>query len=484
MKSLTKWKKAQVIVILGAATAVAAHAQTFTPLAKFNGSNGGAPDGSLTQGTDGDLHGVGFYGGAGGGTVFRAAPLELTSVHVFDGQDGWDPYGSLALAANGHFYGVTQGGGPQSFGTVFGVDPEGGVRTLYAFGETDAGQEPIQGLILGSDGNLYGTTPSCFADCGYGTVFKITLGGALTTLHSFHGTDGAVPSGRLIEASDGRFYGTTSHGGRKNPDCISACGTIFSVTREGVEKTLYRFNFVDGYAPVGTLAQDPNGSFYGTTAGGGNVNANCSFGCGTVFKFDSTGALTTLYSFSGSDGAVPISGLIGATDGNFYGVTEFGGSGSCAEYYPLGCGTVFQVTPTGVLTVLYNFTTVGDGAYPYGGLFQATNGSLYGTTQSGGIVSPDCANVTCGTLFSMDMGLAPFVSFVTPAGKIGQTGGILGQGFTGTTNVTINGTPATFTVESDTFITATIPTGATSGYVTVTTPGGTLTSNVPFHVLN
>ena len=118
----------------------------------------------------------------------------------------------------------------------------------------------------------------------------------------------------------------------------------------------------------------------------------------------------------------------------------------------------------------------------YGGLLQATNGKFYGTTYGGGN-NNDCGQNGCGTVFSLNMGLGPFVAFVYSSGKVGQTGGILGQGFTRTASVSLNGTPAAFTVRSDTYLTATVPAGATTGYVTVTAPNGTLTSNVPFHVV-
>ena len=136
---------------------------------------------------------------------------------------------------------------------------------------------------------------------------------------------------------------------------------------------------------------------------------------------------------------------------------------------------MFRVTTGGALTTLHTFDGK-DGADPFSGLVQDTNGDLYGTTYDGGSHDE-------GTVFSLDMGLGQFVSFVNGAGRVGQTGGILGQGFTGATSVSLNGTPASFRVVSDTFIEATVPAGATTGYVTVTTPGGTLSSNVPFRVL-
>ncbi len=169
----------------------------------------------------------------------------------------------------------------------------------------------------------------------------------------------------------------------------------------------------------------------------------------------------------------PYGGLNQATDGNLYGTTYQGGTHDD--------GTIFEITAGGTLTTLHNFCSRGfqycnDGQWLVAGLVQATNGTLYGTAEVGGRLND-------GVVFSLDMGLGPFVTFVRPAGKIGQTGGILGQGLIGTTSVSLNGISASFTVISDTFLTATVPAGATTGYVTVTTPSGTLTSNVPFHVI-
>jgi uncharacterized repeat protein (TIGR03803 family) len=177
--------------------------------------------------------------------------------------------------------------------------------------------------------------------------------------------------------------------------------------------------------------------------------------------------LTTLHAFELTDGFQPFAGLVQATDDNFYGTTAYGGANNF--------GTVFSITPGGTLSTLHSFDS-SDGYETVAGLIQATNGNLYGASQFGG------AN-DAGTIFSLDMGLGPFVTFVRAAGKVGQTGGILGQGFTGTTSVSLNGIPASFTVVSDTFIRATVPEGGSTGYVTVTTPSSTLTSNVPFHVI-
>lgn len=140
-----------------------------------------------------------------------------------------------------------------------------------------------------------------------------------------------------------------------------------------------------------------------------------------------------------------------------------------------------MISPQGAMTTLHSFDGT-DGAYPYGGLLQATEGRFYGTTYFGGEFKCG-AHIGCGTVFSLDMGLGPFVAFVHNSGNVGLNCGILGQSFTGTTGVSFNGTPASFKVVSDTYLTATVPVGVTTGYVSVTTPTGTLTSNVPFHVI-
>lgn len=206
------------------------------------------------------------------------------------------------------------------------------------------------------------------------------------------------------------------------------------------------------------MIQATDGNFYGTTYAGGTR------GYGTVFKITDSGEFTTLHSFiaNPNDGANPYAGLVQATDGNLYGTTYSGGN--C-------CGTIFSITPGGTYLTLHYFDATGD-AFPQAGLAQATSGVLYGTTAGG-----------YGSIFSLDMGLGPFVTFVRFAGRVGRTGPILGQGLAGTTGVSINGIQANFTVVSDTFIRATVPEGATTGFVTVTTPSGTLTSNVPFHVI-
>jgi uncharacterized repeat protein (TIGR03803 family) len=466
-------RKAGIVFALCAASATASFAQTFTNLADFDKTNGAEPYGSLVQGHDGAFYGTTSVGGANGeGTVFKITPRGiLSTLYSFCAQanctDGANPYSGLALATDGNFYGTTGSGGIEYYGTIFKITPEGKLTTLHSFTDGTDGAQPIAGLVQATDGNFYGTTYKG-GDWGFGTVFKITPSGTLTMLHSFCAQlgcpDGSDSNG-LVEATDGNLYGTTRGGG------ISDGGTVFKITLQGKLTTLHSFSVSQGN-PEGALIQATDGNLYGTTTGASEFNVY-----GTVFKITPEGILTLLYLFKGDGGgAFPAAGLIQGTDGNLYGTTY-------QESGDVGYGTVFDITPSGTLTELHTFLGA-DGAYPESALLQATNGTFYGTTVGGGGAT-ECGHKSlgCGTVYSLDMGLGPFVAFVRAGGKVGETGPILGQGFTGTTSVSINGIPASFTVVSDTFIEATVPQGATTGYVTVVTPSSTLTSNVPFRVI-
>jgi uncharacterized repeat protein (TIGR03803 family) len=476
MTKHSAWKMAGAIFVLCAATAIAASAQTFNTLVEFDGADGQEPDMmSLIQGRDGNFYGTTLEGGLqNAGTIFKVtSDGTLNTLYSFCAQNGC-PGGAngLIMGADGSLYGVTASGGlPGNCGTAFKLASDGTFTVLLTFLKSN-GCTPVAPPIQGVDGNLYGTTTGGGAYFD-GTVYKITSKGILTTLHSFSGSDGALPFGKLVEGTDGNFYGTTLGGGSGCP-LSETCGTVFRITPSGTFASLYVFCLAecqDGEEPYAGLALGLDGAFYGTTSSGGGSSR-----AGTIFRIDRNGTLTTLYRFSGhADGGNPIAGLAQATDGSFYGSTTSGGSN-----VGNGFGTLFRITPSGGLTTLYSFNLT-DGSYPYGGLLQSTSGLLFGTTQQGGNL--ECSDNGCGTIFSLDMGLGPFVSFVRAAGKVGQTGPILGQGFTGTTSVSLNGIPASFTVVSDTYIRATVPAGATTGYVTVTTPTGVLTSNVPFHVI-
>jgi uncharacterized repeat protein (TIGR03803 family) len=487
MTKRSAWKKTSAVFLLCAATAIAAPAQTFNTLVNFDETNGQGPMYlSLIQGRDGELYGTTAGGGINfGGTVFTVTQAgDLTTVYSFCSQtncsDGEAPYAGLVLGTDGDFYGSTFAGGAGSCcGSVFKLTPSGMLTSLYSFcSQTNCtdGQWPYAPLAQGTGTSFYGTT-YMGGVYGSGTAFKVTSEGTFTTLLSFDGDDGIRPSSGLIRATDGNFYGTAIEGG------INNMGTVFKITPEGALTTVHNFEGGhEGINPIGGLIQASDGELYGTTSNGGEGTA-CFYngGCGTVFKITMKGKLTTLYRFCSqancTDGADPVAGLVQASDGNFYGTTFYGGDVGCGSSD--GCGTVFEITPGGMLTTLHAFcsqTNCPDGVSILGGLLQATDGIFYGTTQQGGAYN-------YGTVFSLSTGLGPFIALVRNSGKVGQTGGILGQGFTGTTSVSLNGVPATFTVVSDTFINATVPAGATTGYVTVTTPSGTLISNVPFHVI-
>ena len=307
-------------------------------------------------------------------------------------------------------------------------------------------------------------------------VFKITPSGTLTTLYSFCSqsgcTDGSIPLAGLVQATDGDFYGTTDGGAGTCPP--PGCGTVFKITPSGTLTTLHSFNGTDGYAPDAGLVQATDGDFYGTTEYGGT---NGEYG-GTVFKITPGGTLTTLYRFCSqthcADGGDPSGGLVQAADGDLYGTTKYSGGGG-GNFR----GTIFKMTPSGTLTTLYSFcsqTNCADGTAPQAGLVQDTNGDLYGTTSSGGENND-------GTVFRLSVGLGPFVKPRPPFGKVGAAVKILGTNLTGAASVSFDGTAAVFTVVSGSEITTTVPAGASSGKVQVITPSGTLSSNASFRVV-
>ena len=360
-----------------------------TTLVEFTGygatNKGSQPNGGLVQGPDGNFYGTTTHGGPSGdyGTVFKMTPAGvLTTLVEFtysgpSNKGGW-PFAGLVLGTDGNFYGTTYFGATYGYGTAFSMTPAGVLTTLVEFtgnGASNKGGEPMAKLVQGSDGNFYGTT-SIGAANGDGTVFKLTPAGVLTTLVEFTG-DGLTNRGRnpraeLVQGSDGNFYGTTQLGGVDN-----YYGTVFKMTPAGVLTTLVEFNNFTGSGPYAGLVQGSDGNFYGTTYYGG------IFGYGTAFMMTPNGTLTTLLEFTGTgqgynDGSFPPSPLVQGSDGNFYGTTERGGKGDA--------GTIFRMTPDGVLTTLVEF--LGQqrsvGIQPYAGLIQGSDGNFYGATVRGG----------------------------------------------------------------------------------------------------
>jgi uncharacterized repeat protein (TIGR03803 family) len=400
------------------------------------------------------------------GATIASPANTFTSLVSFNGTDGTTPYfGTLVQGLNGALYGTTSYGGTNASGTVFKLTVANTLTAVHSFDGGAGGAYPQGGLDQGTNGVFYGTTEEGGTN-SHGTIFQITPAGAPTTLYNFCSqsgcTDGAYPRGWLVHASNGKLYGTTQNAGSED------YGTVFSLTRTGTLTTLHSFHFADGAYPIAGLVEATNGIFYGTTESGGTHSG------GTVFKITPTGKLTTLYDFCSqsdcADGENPYAGLIQATDGNFYGTTYGGGIN--------GVGTIFEITDDGTLSTLYDFCSqsgCADGENPLAGLVQATNGKFYGTTSTGGTSSK-------GTIFSLATGLKPFVGASPTSGPIGTEVKILGYLLTGATSVTFNGTPATFTVVRSTEIETTVPSGATTGPVVVTTPFRTLTSNVNFIV--
>jgi uncharacterized repeat protein (TIGR03803 family) len=351
---------------------IACVVQPFTVLHAFVGgtTDGANPHAGLVLGTDGNFYGTTEDGGAhSDGTIFEVTPSGTETILYSFGSvtnDSIAPAADL-IEVKGTFYGTAvDGGGGGGFGTVFSFTPGTGETILHSFANGSDGGEPQAPLLLGSDGNLYGVTPTGGANAD-GTVFKITTSGTMTTFSTFfslNGTDGSGAAGGLIEDSSGNFYGTAESRGADE-------GTVFKLTSSGTLSFATSATMTDGLIPAAGLILGSDGNYYGTALGGGSAND------GTVFMITPAGVETAVYSFAGgSDGANPGAKLLLASDGNFYGTTESGGTS--------GSGTVFKLTLQGVETVLYSFTGGSDGATPRGDLVQGSDGALYGTASTGG----------------------------------------------------------------------------------------------------
>jgi len=446
-----------------------AFGQTYTLITDLSQTEISDPifSGFIAQGRDGGLYSTAPDTWAESlGSAFSITPTgALTVLHTFTGQDGERTHSGLTLGTDGNFYGTTALGGLYGNGTIFKMTSAGVLTTLYNFTGGNDGGQPGAPPIEGSDGNYYGTTTLGGWAGNTGTVYKMTPAGVVTTLHSFPVVQGTMGypygNGALLQASDGQLYGATFYGGKNACDNGFGCGTIFRISHSGQFKTLYNFDGAHGANCYGPLIEGSDGNFYGVAPDGGSVSGQT----GVVFKMTPAGSLTVLHNFTlSSDGGNQVGGLVQATDGNLYGTNNLGGA--------FGWGVLFRVSTAGEFAVLHDFDW-SSGASPQVTLLQHTNGKLYGDTAVG----------VPGGLYTLDLGLAPFVRFLPAARKVGAWVQLLGQGLTGTTAVSFNGTPATdFTVKSDSYLVAKVPVGATTGFVTVTTPAGTLTSNKKFVV--
>jgi uncharacterized repeat protein (TIGR03803 family) len=444
-------------------------AQTYTVLYNY-GTNPGdplspTPLGIGAQGRDGLFYSTTALGGANlTGTAFKVTTSgALTKLTDFGyPTPGSSPSGGLTLGLDGNLWGTTAGGGSALSGTIFKISPSGTLTVVFNFtGGTDEGV-PYSAPVLGADGNYYGVNQGVYAGT-YGEAYKMTPTGTVIPIHSFTFTDGSAPWG-LALGNDGNFYGLTKGGGS-----ASSMGVAFKMTTAGKVTVLHTFAGFpsDGNLPEGMLTQANDGNFYGVTYFGGTLNL------GTIVKVTPSGQTTIMYNFCSStgctDGKNPLTGMVLGTDGNLYGTAEGGTHGA---------GVIYKFTTSGTYTVLYNLCALAgcaDGFFPQTPLMQHTNGMFYGSMESGGTKAG-------GVFYSLDLGLGPFARLVNWSGKVGKTVEILGQGFTGTTKVTFSGVSAAFTVVSDTYLTVVVPAGAPTGFVNVATPGANLKSDRKFLV--
>lgn len=440
------------------AIAIAAPAQTVTTIYTF-GSGGSSltlPAGVMAQGQDGDFYGVTLSGnGCCQGVIYKiSSEGVLTSLYPMAQSDGTTCSG-LTLGTDGNFYGTCQNGGANSYGTLFKVTSAGVLTVLHNFaaqGSTSDGCIPYAPPIQASNGDFYGTTAFCGAN-NYGTVYKLTLAGAYSLLYSFQGppNDTVLPFG-LIEGTDGDLWGVGN-------GWIISGGGVFKITLAGKESLVYTFEpnadgeFVDGENPNANLIQGSNGDFYGTTYQGGTGNE------GTIFEITAAGEETVLYSFPNqTDGAYPTLPLTQGPNGLLFGAATDCAGGGCAQ------AGLFDITTKGAYKTIYLYPLVcSNCGQPEAPLLLSTNGTLYSTTEQGG--------VGVGSFYSVDNGYSPFISPVnTKSGAEGARVGILGQGFSSKSVVEFGGTKATATkLTGSTYMLAEVPTGALTGDITVTT---------------
>src|SRR5208337_54765 len=455
-----------------------AQAQTYTPLYDFGVGNlyetNTFPIGQLALGRDGNFYGT-VANPNGHSGIYQMTPEGSGTVLWADTSTSQTQcLTGLTLGSDGLFYGTCEYWGGNNYqtggsGIVFKYDPsqeQDGFTVLYSFPTCSSGNAASifpNPLTLGTDGNFYGTT-SGNSSCPNpkGTVFKVTPTGTLTTLHVFQGyssKDGDTPSGPFTLAANGNFYGTTELGGKIGQNG----GAVYKITSKGKITLLY--SFVNTYEPLAGVTQGADGKFYGTTS------ENGTYSDGTIFQLTAAGKINFLHSFNYAvdDVAYPFNPLTLGTDGSLYGPSN------CFDW---GCGpeSLYKITTKGVYTNLYNGFTNPDGACPDTSVTGCglsspmaldPNGIFYGTTQQGG---DNGQPIGRGVFYSFSTGLKPYIILQFPRGTIGTAIGIFGQDFTGASGVSFNGVAATnFTVESDYYLTATIPTGATTGYVTVST---------------
>jgi len=510
-----------------------APAQTYTDIYDLfqpTGSAPGSPN-AIAQGLDANLYSTMPSSFPGEGTTVVSPVIgPVVETHYFDGTDGYQPMSGLTLGMDGNFYGTTyihSGTGP--YGEVFQVTPTGTVTVLYGFSDTTDGEGPwappimaadgnlygvtqgspsvayrilmpagtfsvlanlpsnsIAPLIVGADGNFYGTTVKG-GTFNEGTVFQLTKKGVLKIIYNFgaNGTDGLTPDGALLQGEDGKLYGMTYWGGSVG------LGTIYSMTTSGgAYKILHNFTgSSDGSNPPATLVQGSDNFLYGATYFGG------SLGDGVFFKMNTTGTnFKVIHAFDGKgSGGNPVSNLLLHTNGTIYGWAATGPAEGCLYSMNVGLkpfaslvvlnsgrvgtkvGIIGQgfTTATGVKfgTGTGTFTVVSDTYMTVAPAPGATTGKVTVLEPSGNLVTPQTFKVT------------PSIKLFSPtSGTVGTAVIITGQSLTQTSAVKFGTVAAPFTVNSDTKVTATVPTGAVTGKISITTPGGMATSTTNFTV--
>ena len=470
------------VVVIGTGLAVPAQSQTYTPLYNFGvvDSSQNGPYGQLALGRDGN-----YYGEVNPvrSEIYRITPA---GSEILLWQSPQSPSGQmqcvngLTLGADGLLYGTCNlwDDNKDNGGVILKYDPaqgQAGPAVLYKFPFCNYSSYGLGSLTLGLDGNLYGTTTGnagCPGNYTYGTFFKVTPAGVFTILHIFQGTaanEPGTPTGRLALGADGNFYGTSQIGGYPNN---YNGGTVYKITPKGKVTLLYSFPNTGPYMPMAGVTQGVDGKWYGTTYYGGTS------GHGTIFKLVKAGTISVLHNFNYpvDHAGFPSFPLTLGTDGSFYAPSLTFNMGG------YGPESLFKITTKGVYTDLYNIPAAtcaqgtDDGCLLSSPMVLHPNGTFYGTNAQGGEVGR-------GMFYGLTTGLKPYIILQYPRGKVGSSMGIFGVGLTGASAVSFNGVAANFSVESDTYMTATIPVGATKGYVTVTTPSGTLKSAVKLTVV-
>lgn len=512
-------------------------AQTYTDMRDFSETDGCCANypSMLVQGQDGNIYGATTGGGAHLlGNIFKMTPSGVfTNLYSFDGTHGEYPEGGLSLGFDGNFYGTTYQGGSAPAGVIFKITPSGTETVLYNFTNGNDGAYPKVAPVQAPDGNLYGVTGNGTQQILYeltaagtfsvvatipsqsysplivgvdGNLYGMTrFGGTfnggtafqfspktkkLKVIHSFGGnSEGYSPFGPLMQGVDGKLYGTCSTGG------TSSGGTVFQMTTAGHLVTLYNFstsNPVNGATPFAGLVQGSDLFLYGVASVGG---AN---GLGTLFKIDTAGKnLTVLHSFATATGDSPLATPLLHTNGTIYGVTYHGGSHTAY-------GTFYSFTnglKPFVEQFVYYSGKVNDTVTVLGQGFSNATGVKFGTGAGSFVASTDNymtatvdAGATTGKITVLEPGgnlltpqnykILPTIANISPTtGPVGTSVVITGMSLSQTSAVTFGGVKATtFTVNSDTQVTAVVPTGAKTGKVGITTKGGHVNSAKTFTV--